>query len=219
MALNKKYYNFGTGLIMFCVIVTVLLWSIMLPLPQRFVDTNTILKSIGQLLGLIGTVLFALSFVLMTRIKAIEEKFYGLDKMYSIHHILGALSFIFILFHPLVLVTRFIPQDLSYAVEYFIPANYWPINVGIIALYSMILLLALTFFVPIAYKKWRISHKFLGFVYIIACFHFFVIPSDITNFAPLYIWMMGLSLFGIGSFIYGSFLRTMFWWRVSIYNN
>lgn len=205
--MNQRKKLLPISIILIVCLVTFLIWATMMPLKYRFQNYSEGTHSVGQLAGLLGTVLFALTFVLTTRLKIIEDAFSGLDKAYKAHHILGVISFVLLLFHPILLVLNFIPSNIRQAAVYLWPSNSWAVNYGIIALLSMILLISLTFYAKIKYRPWRISHKFMGLVFIIACFHIFLIPTDITWSPLLKGWMAAICAIGLGSHAYGSYLR------------
>ncbi|MEK6927259.1 MAG: ferric reductase-like transmembrane domain-containing protein [Nanoarchaeota archaeon] len=187
--------------------IPILLWLIVRSGTPMFSNYSVITHSLGQLSGLVGMTMFALTFILTMRLKIVEEYFNGLDKVYQFHHLLGILSFVLILFHPLLLVIKFIPSNIQQAALYLLPSSSWPINFGIIALLAMILLIVLTIFAKITYKKWRISHKFMGLVFLIACFHVFLVTTDITFYPLLKYYMILISVMGALSYLYGSFVR------------
>lgn len=161
--------------------------------------------AIGQLSGLIGMTMFALTFVLATRFKFIEDTFGGLDKVYIVHSIMGGVSFVLILIHPLFLVLKFIPSNMYLAAVYLLPSAHISINIGIIAFISMILLLSITFYFKIKYNIWKMSHKFLGFVFIFACLHIFLVRDELARdniFSGYYIYVAIVSVIGVSSFIF-----------------
>lgn len=61
------------------------------------------------------------------------------------------------------------------------PGEYLAKNYGIFALWLMIVLLVLTLFVKIDYKKWHFSHKFMSAVFLLAGLHWLTISSDVAN--------------------------------------
>ena len=52
-------------------------------------------------LGLASLVLWALSLVLMLRLRSLEEALGGLDRLYHLHHLCGGLAYLALLAHPL----------------------------------------------------------------------------------------------------------------------
>ncbi len=192
----------GPLLIILLALVPAVIWFIVRQGTDRFNDYATTTHSLGQLSGLIGMTLFALSFLMTTRMKIIEDWFGGLDKVYKAHHLMGVLAFVLVLFHPLLLVIKFVPSQLYLAAVYLLPSSSWPVNFGIVALLSMILLIVLTIFAHMTYQKWKVSHKFMGLVFIIACFHVFLVTTDITFYPILKYYMLGISFLGLAAFSY-----------------
>jgi predicted ferric reductase len=187
--------------------LTVLIWFLVRQGTSMFQNYSFATHSLGQLAGLVGLTLFALTFVLTTRIKIVEDSFGGLDKVYFWHHLMGSLSFILILFHPLLLVLKFIPSNWPLAAKYLLPSSNVAVNLGIISLLAMIILIALTIYINLKYEKWKSSHRLFGFVFIAACAHSFLVTSDISRYPILKSYMIFVCLVGIISFIYGSFIK------------
>jgi predicted ferric reductase len=200
---NKR---FDVAVVLLFVIITFVLWALMMPLSYRFGDYGISTHSLGQITGLIGTTLFALTFVLTTKLKIVESSSKGLDKTYTLHHKLGALAFVLLLFHPLLLVIKFIPSNWAQAAIFLLPSGSWAVNFGIIALGLMIVLLILTFYVTMKYQNWKFSHKLLGFAFIIACLHVLLISSDVSRSVILRAWMIFILVIGVVSYVYGSYL-------------
>lgn len=153
----------------------------------------------SQLFSLIGTVLLCFTFVLGSRARFLEGIFGGLDKVIKIHHMLGGISFVLLLHHPLFLAVSALPSY-SLAAKYLFFSNTASYNYGVIALYGMILLLLLTLVVSLPYDIWIRTHDMFGIVLFFACLHIFFISSDVSRYLPLRIWMFGN--LGIGAFFY-----------------
>lgn len=160
---------------------------------------------LGQSAGLVGMTMFALTFVLACKFKFIEDMFDGLDKVYNVHSILGATSFVLILFHPILLLAKYIPENTKLAAIYLLPGNYISINFGIFALFGMIILLCITFYLKIKYNYWKMSHTFLGVFFILASLHIFLVRGSVSRdfiFMGYYIYTFIVSLIGISGFIF-----------------
>ncbi|MFA6072588.1 MAG: ferredoxin reductase family protein [Candidatus Woesearchaeota archaeon] len=201
--------RFDIIIVVLFVLITLTIWGFMMPLTERFFDYGTSMHSLGQITGLIGTVLFALSLLLTTKLKFVENTSSGLDKTYKLHHIIGAISFMVLLFHPILLVVKFIPDNWALAATYLWPSSSWAVNFGIISLVSMIVLLVLTFYVKLNYKSWKISHTYLGWAFVIACLHIFLITTDISRSNLLKAWMIFVCAIGLLSFFYGSYFKNL----------
>ena len=165
----------------------VLIWATIRPLSDRFIAPVTTLTSIGQLLGLVGMTMFALTFVLSTRHPLLERLFNGMNRAYVAHHTFGAIAFSLLLFHPILLALKYAvassPRDAASFLLSTDPNILW----GTFALLSMMLFIILTFFVSFAYDKWKITHQFLAASFLLASIHALVIYSD-TQVSKLLYW-------------------------------
>ncbi|PIO06838.1 hypothetical protein COT47_02525 [Candidatus Woesearchaeota archaeon CG08_land_8_20_14_0_20_43_7] len=167
--------------------------------------------ALGQIAALVGMTMFALTFVLSTRLRFIEDIFGGLDKVYVAHSILGGIAFMLLLFHPILIVLKFIPSDMTQAAKYLLPSSYWSVNFGMIALVGMIVLLFVTFYIKIKYQRWKFSHTFLGLFFIFAVLHIFMVRDDAARdmiFTGYYVYAAIVSAIGISAFIYSLLFKS-----------
>jgi predicted ferric reductase len=204
---------------------TVLGWSILLVLSfipalllflygptGKFTNYAEVTHTLGQLCALIGMTMFALTFILSTRFKVIEEFFGGLDKVYKVHGILGGTALILLLFHPILLVLRFVPADFSVAAAYLLPSSYWSVNFGIIALVGLALLIGITLYSRMKYQKWKFTHEFLGLVFVFAILHIFLVRTQAARdyiFQGYYVYAAIVSFIGLAGFTYTFFLKRL----------
>lgn len=173
-------------------------------------DYGSLTHTLGEVFGLVGMTMFALTFVLSTRIKWIEDIFGGLDKVYIAHGILGGTALITILAHPIFLVLKFVPKDFATAAVYLLPSAYWSVNFGIIALLGMMFLIGVTLYSKIKYNTWKFSHEFLGLMFLFAVFHIFMVRGEASAdniFSGYYIYAGIVSLLGLSAFSYSLFLK------------
>ncbi len=161
----------------------------------------------SQLSALIGFSFFAVTFILSARIKWLEFYFGGLDKMYHTHHRMANVAFILLLFHPILLATRWIPQDIAKVFWYFFPAHRrLAVDFGSWSLWGLIILMLLTLVVKLPYDKWKLTHKFMGVVFILGVIHVFFL-DDLAAVSPLlFSFLLFLSVAAIAAWIYKSFL-------------
>lgn len=200
----------GWAVLLIISAVPVLLWAYLGPGWGEFNGYSSTTHAIGELAGLVGMTLFALTFVLSTRIKWIEDVFGGLDKVYIVHGILGGSALILILFHPIFLVLKFIPNSVNLAAKYLLPSSYWSVNFGIIALVGLIFLIAITLYSRLRYNLWKFTHEFLGLMFIFAVLHIFLVRGNISqdNIFNYYYWYAGIvSAIGVSAFSYSLFLK------------
>lgn len=187
-------------------LVTVWLWLAYMGLSDRVGNTTLVMVNIGRISGLLGMVMFSQSIILSTRVKWMEKFFGGMDKIYTSHHLIGGMSFILLLIHPLTLALSYLP-DIKGAANFLIPQpSNWPVYFGISSLMFMMAFLVVTFFVKLPYQLWKQTHKFLGVAFFIGGIHSFFIPSDISSYPPLYIFMAIIVGIGLICWIYRSVL-------------
>ncbi len=206
MNTRSKKGQFGVVLIILLTIIPTVMWFFLQPLGSRYGDSFTLLTSIGQLLGLTGMTLFAITLILSARLSFLEDYFGGLDRMYNVHHYSGVIAFLFLLTHPLILAVPYMQSSALRAAEFLLPSANWPKNFGIIALLTMMTLLAITFYSRWRYQLLRFLHQILGVAFFLGALHSLLIPSDISKSIILK-WYM-LSLFGFA--LVGYLYRTIF---------
>jgi len=157
--------------------------------------------SLSQLLALVGTVLFCLNYVLSSRAKFLENIFGGFDKLYKAHHLLGAVSFVLIINHPILLAVRALPNTVS-AKNYIFVGNNLSYNLGIFSLYTLILVLVFTFIIKLPYHRWLSIHKLLGVPLLFAVLHVLLISSDVSRYIPLRLWIIAILASAVLGYLY-----------------
>lgn len=167
------------------------------------------LRSLSQILALLGTVLMSFTLLLSTRFKWVEKIFKGLDKAYGAHQLLGSISFLFILHHPILLALQSLPQ-IRLTMLYLFPSADIPYSLGVFGLYLMIVSFVFMVFIKLPYHLWKISHRLLGIGFLLGSVHALFITSDISNFFLLRLWITGFLALGIGSIIYRYMLYPIF---------
>ncbi len=187
-----------------------LIWGTMKPLGVRFESPAATLTSIGQMAGLVGMALFALTFILSTRHKILERFFNGMNGVYVAHHTFGAIAFSLILFHPILLALKYALVSSTHDAALFLLSTNSSILWGTCALLSMMLFLILTFFVSFAYDKWKITHKFLAVSFILASIHTLIIYSDTQVSALLYWYMVLFIVLGMIPILYRTVAPQLF---------
>jgi predicted ferric reductase len=178
--------------------------------PSASLSYSDVTQKLGQISALIGVTLFALTFVLSTRFRIIEDAFGGLDKVYMTHGIIGSIALVLLLFHPILLVLKFIPSNFNLAAQYLLPGSYWSVNFGMIALLGLAILIGVTIYSKVKYQKWKFSHEFLGAIFMIAILHIFLIRTSGARdyiFNGYYVFAAIVSFIGMSAFLYSLLLR------------
>ncbi len=198
---NKR--KIALGLIVLLTVLAIPIWFISFPettfrhnLKPWFIYTS-------QVAGIMGFILYAFSLVLSTRIRWIEDLFGGLDKVYHTHHTVGKIAFFLILYHPLAVAFRWIPEDIGKALLYIFPTHRrLAIDLGSWALLGFILLMLVTIVVKIPYDKWKLTHKLTGVVFVLFIPHIFLL-DELVSANPFLSTYLGLfAVLGIVSFLY-----------------
>ncbi|MFA5953294.1 MAG: ferredoxin reductase family protein [Candidatus Pacearchaeota archaeon] len=198
--MNKRV---GYSIILILGLIPILIWIGMEPLSSRFSNLTSIFTNLGRIFALSGICFFALTFLLNTRLKFLENLFGGLDKLYKAHHVFGTTAFILILFHPIFLSIQYLVFSTNSAAMFFVPTiSRMPVNFGIVSLAIMVVLLFFTFFVNLKYNTWKISHKFLVIAFILAVIHVLLISSDVSRNTFLKNYVFTIILIGIISLLY-----------------
>ncbi|HSX48164.1 MAG TPA: ferric reductase-like transmembrane domain-containing protein [Candidatus Nanoarchaeia archaeon] len=163
----------------------------------------------AKLCSLTGMTLFALSFVLSTRWRFLEDWFGGLNRVYIWHHIVGGSSLVLILFHPIFLALRASLTSWNKAASLLLPhftgsllGFRWVVTYGIFALLLMIGLLFITFFVRLPYKWWLFTHKFMGVAFVLAGLHVLFIPSVFGHDPFVQNYLRAVIALGLISYVY-----------------
>ncbi len=188
----------------------VYLWFHFGPGMKDLVDYASITHSLGEIFGLVAMTMFALTFILSTRITWIEDVFGGLDKVYIAHGILGGSALMLILFHPIFLVLKFVPGNMQQAMVYLLPSSYWSVNFGIVALLGLITLVYITLFTKMKYHKWKFTHEFMGLIFAIAALHIFLVRGNASQdniFTGYYYYAAAVTAIGLFGFAYSLFIK------------
>lgn len=206
--MNKKEKSqIGWATTVALLIIGTALWLLSKPANFSFMDSPW--RYLGQITGILGTILLSLEYLLATRAKIFEKVFSGLDRAYIAHRLLGGIGFALILYHPLFLSLNS-PTLLNSLKLHFLPGEIFSYNLGIVALYIYAALIFLTVYIKLPYEIWRKTHIFMGVPLLIAAYHIMIIGSDIKNYLPLKIFIFTMVSVAVTSFIYKRFLYEKF---------
>lgn len=208
--MNLKFFARGYVIIFILCLLPIFRWLTLIPPPYRFSGLYNSMTSLGQIMGLIGVVLFASSMVLSTRWRLLESFFTGMNRVYIAHHIVGGLAFIFLMVHPLILASAYLSVSFKSAALFLLPGQDWAINVGMAALLSMMALLILTYYVELPYQIWLFTHKFLGAAFFLGALHSLFVPSDVSRDPILRWYILAIASLGLYGYLYRSVLGRFF---------
>jgi predicted ferric reductase len=131
----------------------------------------------------------------------LEEWFGGLDHIYNFHHLIGLWGLAFIVSHPFVLALKWVPYRMDKFYAFIFPIHgRLSVNLGAFAFWLFLILIAITLSKCFPYDKWKISHKLMGVVFLLASLHFLTsdrLYGDSHLQKPLLCLPMVLGFFGI----------------------
>ena len=145
--------------------------------------------SISQISSLLGMIFFCYAFFLSGRFSFLENIFGSLDKVYKLHQITGRLSFILIISHFIFLIFNYLGNSVMLKLL-LLPGQNLSYNLGILGLWSMCLVLSSILYSSLEYQWFmRIQRSFI-IPFTFGVWHMLVIPSDISRYMPLAIFLL-----------------------------
>jgi predicted ferric reductase len=207
----KRFFEskFILFIAIFIALLPVLFWALSEPLSYRFFGLFDTLTSLGQIFGLVGISLFSLVLILSARLKIFDRYFGGLGRVYKFHHNLGIAAFIFILLHPLILSLRLLFVSKESFIDFIFSFDDLGIILGKLGVLGLVILMALTLYFRkvLKYQIWKLSHKFMGLIFIAGGIHMFISSSDFSSNPLLLSYMILIFALGVGAYLY----RTVFY--------
>jgi predicted ferric reductase len=184
-------------------IIPILIWLTMKPWGERFGGGWQILTSVGQISALLGFSLMATTIILISRVGIIERASRGLNRVFINHHILGAISFVLLLLHPVSLALRYLSISFHSALSFLFPGLVaWPRLLGNASLFIMLVLLFITFYLGWRYHFWKFSHRFLMLAFVIGLLHVAFISSDVSLNLFLRAYLLALAGLALLAYAY-----------------
>ena len=181
------------------------------PLASRFGTLSASMLTLGDITGVVGLVMYVCSLVLSARFKLVEQAFGGLNRVLTAHQLLGSLSLVLILMHPVCTAASYYQYGISTVAHFFVPQiAYIGSAFGIFALIIMVFLLMLTLFFKLAYRTWLATHKYLGLAYALIALHVIYTPNHITSDHAMLAYLYALLVIGAAAYIYRTLLPNIF---------
>ena len=125
-------------------------------------SASALLNLLGRLTGIGGLAFLLVAGALSCRVPGFDRPFGGLTKLWQTHHKLGAVAFLLLLAHPLLLAFAAAGTSLAAAAQtLWPPAFEWPSAWGWTALAAVVAFLApsFAFFGEPVYQRWRRLHR------------------------------------------------------------
>lgn len=141
-------------------------------------EQSKILEEVGRLAGAIGYASFVATLLLILRLRILERLFGGLPRVYRLHHLLGALSFVILLVHPLLLSGSLYVVSKRAGARLLLNVRDSIVLLGWISLLFLMLVMFTTFAVRLRYQTWRFTHIASAIVYGTATAHALLALTD-----------------------------------------
>ncbi len=199
----------GIWMVFSLCLIPIVLWIMMVPLNIRFANLNAATRSLGQLMGLMGITLFSINIILSSRWKFLEDLFNGQNQVYKYHHLIGGITLILLLSHPLLLSITYLNISADLTLKFLLGQTQNGVFWGDYALGLLILLLILTFFLRPVYHLWKTTHQFLTLAFFLAFLHIINISSDISQNTILRFYILLLISCAFLSSIYRTFFPNL----------
>lgn len=184
-------------------ILPILKWLFLVPIDARFGSFAASAKALGQVTGIVGTLLFSFSLILSFRNRVTETIFGGLDTLYRVHHQSGMYGLFLLLLHPLLLSVPRLMYSVEDAASFLTPfQTSTAVDFGIFSVIAFMVLIGVTLFgVIFSYQALKRFHQFLGVAFLLGAVHGFMIPSDIQNDVFIRVWVLGFVCAGLFSYV------------------
>lgn len=208
--MRNRFTNTGWLVTVIITLIPVMIW--LFTQPTDWGSTKLILENLGKLVGLAGLALFAWNVILSARLKLYDKLFLGLDNTYRAHHIIGCITIILLMVHPMLLVARYLVVSPIAAYEFIKPSLASPFKImGSITLFSMMSIMFVVLFINVKYRRFIMLQRILGVLLFLGGVHaIFVGGSDINSLFGLQIYIASLIILAMGVYIYRSIVHKSF---------
>jgi predicted ferric reductase len=172
--------------------------------PGEIHDPARLLAFFGRGSGILGLTALLLAALISARIPGLDLWFGGLTHLWKVHHLLGAVSFLLLMAHPLLLAFAAAPVSVQAAAAVLCLATQaWSLWSGWLALGAMAFFLAPTFwfFGQPRYQRWKALHALSGLAIVLGLMHALPLSRSLPGASGRAIWTIYGSL-ALLAFIY-----------------
>ena len=169
--------------------------TLLLEIPS---DTWLTSATLSMILGAAALAYMAVSCLLASRWRAVENVFGGLDRVYETHKWLGVWALVFATYHFVFKANL----DVWSSVPILELPKYWTRLVRQLSYVALGLIVLLALNRKIPYSQWRWWHKLSGPLFLIVILHWLSFKSPITLASPSGIWLTLLCSAGVLAALY-----------------
>ncbi len=203
--MKYRYNSLGWLLTFVIALLPIGLWFGFHPSPLVLTTTSEKIDVVAKLAALAGVSLFAWEIILSARTRWLNKAFFGLDKLYKAHHLIGGWVLLLLMLHAGLISTRYAMISLTSGYEFLKPHGDWPILAGEAAMILMVGLLIITFYLFVSYERFVLVMRLLGAVFLLAVYHvLFNKATDLSKITPLRVYLLVLMTIAVALYIYRS---------------
>jgi predicted ferric reductase len=155
-------------------------------------DSAALLRYLGRLTGILGLAWLLIAMLLSIRLPVFEKPFGGLIRLWHVHHVVGAGSFLLLLLHPVLLALAAAADGPAAALATLTPPlAYWPVWVGWGGLLLMMAFMApsFAFFGEPDYQRWKAVHLLCAGAGLLGLVHGVVLARGIPPDQAVWLWL------------------------------
>ena len=167
------------------------LWAAFNARPGDFASAAELLGFAGSLAGVAGLSFLLLAMVLSIRAPGFDGPFGGLLRLWRIHHRLGALCFVLLMLHPVLLSLAAAGDGPEVVLAVLAPPwGAWPVWAGWMSLLAMMIFLApsFSFFAEPFYQRWKMVHRLSGLVVVLGLVHAIPLSRSVPAVEAAWLW-------------------------------
>lgn len=160
---------------------------------------------LAKMSALAALSLLSFNTILSARLRPLERLFFGLDRVYRAHRMLGGIIVMLLLAHSALLTLKYLRLSIISAYMFVLPSTDWTLLLGKLGLYTLVALVVLTLYFRIRYQWFVLAMRILGAVVFVGGYHaLFVSGSDLRQNTPLLLYMSVLGIMASGLYVYRS---------------
>ncbi|MEX2365089.1 MAG: ferric reductase-like transmembrane domain-containing protein, partial [Pseudohongiellaceae bacterium] len=163
--------------------------------PANIATASAWFNTLGRLTGIWGLSFLLVAAALCCRVPGFDRPFGGLTKLWQIHHQLGAVAFLLLLAHPLLLAFAATGIALEAAMSTLFSTRV-PVLWGWVALLALMVFMAPSFgfFGEPEYQRWKILHRLSGVAVVFALVHSLMLARTWPEWLSITVWAALASL-------------------------
>lgn len=179
--------------------LSILIWFLNRVINEQGFFQGAILTYLMQIIGVITVSLFTLNFFLTVKHRKLEVIMNGLDNQFAVHKITGRVIYSLLLLHIFIGIYRSNFQNIS---DFLIYSNTPANNLGILAFWTLTILITLTVAIKLPYQVWKYSHKLMILPFLFASLHGALNALNQPIFPLTSIYIIVLVIVGSVSYFY-----------------